>query len=197
MTVIAATPITRIRMISWSTTTLPNGTVIQAGMIVPDASVEERHDDDSVITENPVENGSVVNDHAYDTPQELELTYAWAAGSPQANGNFSFLNQMYAMLLTLKQAKVLLNIVTGKRQYQNVLIKSLSETTDKDTENVLLIRIGIRQLLLAVTQTVLVPLASQQSIAMQKKGSTLPTIHMGTVNPVPGTNFNTGTPSGS
>lgn len=51
MTIVAATPIKRIRMISWSTTTLPNGTVVQGGMIIPDASVEERHDDDSVITE--------------------------------------------------------------------------------------------------------------------------------------------------
>jgi hypothetical protein len=193
MTVIAATPIKRIRMISWSTTTLPNGTVIQAGMIVPDASVEERHDDDSVITENPVENGSVVNDHAYDLPQEVDLTYAWSSSSPQANGNFSFLNQMYAQLLTLKSAKVLLNIVTGKRQYQNALIKNLSETTDKDTENILLIRIGIRQLLLAVTQTVTIPPASQQ--AMPQK--TMPTTNVGTVPLTPGTNFNSGTPTGS
>lgn len=193
MTVIAATPITRIRMISWSTITLPNGTVIQAGMIVPDASVEERHDDDSVITEVPVENGSVVNFHAYDTPQELELTYAWSSSSPQANGNFSFLNQMYAQLLTLKAAKVLLTVITGKRQYQNVLIKSLSETTDKDTENVLLIRIGIRQLLLAITQTLAVPPASQQ--AMPQK--TMPTTSLGIVNPTQGTNFNSGTPAGS
>jgi hypothetical protein len=117
--------------------------------------IEERSDDESVITENPVENGSVTNDHAYDLPQQLELTYAWAGGSPQANGSTSFLNTMYAQFLTLKQAKVLLFVMTGKRPYANMLIKGLAVTTDKDTENVLVIRVSLQQLLL--TSTTVIP----------------------------------------
>jgi hypothetical protein len=181
------------RSISWDTTTLANGTVIQGGVIFPDASVEERSDDDSVITENPVETGSVTNDHAYDLPQELELTYAWPEGSSQANGQPGFLDQMYQQLLTLKQAKVLLNVVTGKRQYQYLLIKSLSVATDQHTENVLLIRILLRQLLLAIAQVVTIAPASQQT--MPEK--TMPTINGGAVSLQPAPNFNPGTPTGS
>jgi hypothetical protein len=178
-----------LRNISWVTTTLANGTTIQGGTIIADAVIEERSDDESVITENPVEVGSVSNDHAYDLPQELELTYAWAGGSSQAQGQASFLNTTYSKLLTLKQAKVLLSVVTGKRQYQNMLIKGLSQTTDKDTENILLIRINLRQLNLTVTQTVTIPSAGQQSMPQK----TAPTINSGTVSLQPGSNYNPGT----
>lgn len=185
--------VTPVRNISWSTTTLSNGTVIQGGIITADAVIEERSDDETVITENPVETGSVTNDHAYDLPQELELTYAWAAGSPQNQGQASFLNTMYQQILTLKQAKVLLAVVTGDRQYQNMLIKGLSRTKDKDTENILLIRISLRQLLLTVVQTVTIAPASQQGIPAK----TMPTTNAGNVSLGPGTNFNSGNPAGS
>jgi hypothetical protein len=182
-----------VRQVNWSTTTLPNGTVIQGGVIVADAVIEERSDDESVITENPVENGSVTNDHAYDLPQLLDLTYAWAAGSPQAQGQTSFLNNMYAQFLTLKQGKVLLGVITGDRQYQNMLVKGLSRTKDKDTENVLLLRISLKQLLLTSTQTVTIAPATQQS----QPQNTMPTTNSGVVSLQPAPNYNAGTATGS
>jgi hypothetical protein len=185
--------VTTVRSISWSTTTVPGGGTVQGGVITADAVIEERSDDDSVITENPVENGSVTNDHAFDLPQSLELTYAWSGGSRQAKGQSSFLNTTYAQFLTLKQAKILLFVVTGKRQYQNMLIKSLSVTTDEKTENVLLIRISLKQLLLTVTQTVTISSADQQSLPQK----TQPTINGGQITLQPGSNFNSGTPKGS
>jgi hypothetical protein len=188
--IIAGTQTSLTRNISWSTTTLPNGTTIQGGSIIADAVPEERSDDETVITENPVENGSVTNDHAFDLPQQLEITYAWAAGSPQGNGQASFLNAMYQQFLTLKQAKVILSVETGRRAYQNMLIKGLSVTTDEHTENVLLIRITLKQLLLTITQTVTVSSAAQQSLPQK----TMPTINGGNVSLQPAPNFNFGSP---
>src|SRR5579863_3681304 len=101
------------RSISWDTTTLPSGTTFQGGVLFPDTVMEERHDDDSVITENPVEDGSVVNDHAYDLPQDLEVVAVWDPFK-QANGQPGFLETVYQQVLSLKQAKILLNVVTGK-----------------------------------------------------------------------------------
>lgn len=190
---LVTTPFTPVRQISWVSTTLANGTVIQGGQLTADSVLEERHDDESIITENPVEIGSVTNDHAYDLPQDLDLVYAWAAGSPQANQQTSFLNQTYTQLLTLKQAKILLGIVTGKRAYQNMLIKGLSTITDKDTENILQIRISVRQLILVATQTVNVPSSSQQAIP----GKTMPVSNAGQSSLAPATNYNAGTPTGS
>ena len=72
------------RSISWDTVKLPSGATFQGGVLFPDTVLEERHDDESVITENPVENGSVTSDHAYDLPQELEISCVWSSGSKQA-----------------------------------------------------------------------------------------------------------------
>lgn len=180
------------RSISWDQKTLQNGTVIPSGVIFADAVLEERHDDESIITENPVEIGSVTSDHAYDLPSELELTYCWAAASQQAKGDPSFLSTMYEQMLTLKQAKILLNVVTGKRSYQNMLIKSISEVTDKDTEYVLMLRVALRELPLTFTRTVSISSASQQS----QPAKTMPTINGGAASLQPAQNFNAGTPTG-
>jgi hypothetical protein len=194
MTVIAATPLedagTSVtsyasRSISWDTTTLSNGTTIPGGVLFPDTVMEERHDDDSVITENPLEVGAVNNDHAFDLPRELEVTAVWNAYK-QAQGQLGFIQTIYQQLLKLKSAKIFLNVVTGKDSYQNLLLKSISETTDSSTENVLMVRLVFRQLILAITQTVTIAPAAQQ--AMPQK--TMPTINNGNLNLAPGTNFN-------
>jgi hypothetical protein len=177
------------RSISWDTVTLPGGGTFPGGALFPDTVLEERHDDESIITENPVEIGSVTNDHAYDLPQELELTYVWSPASKNnINKTESFLNDWYMLLLNLKQAKILVTVVTGKRQYDNMLIKGLSETTDANTENVLMIRIALRQLILAITQTVSISSAAQQSLPQK----TAPTINSGNVSLGSGQNFNGG-----
>ena len=192
----ASTTVYAVRSISWDQTTLPNGTVIPQGVIFADAVLEERHDDDSIITENPVEIGSVTNDHAYDLPQELELTYVFSPASHYAQDDPSFLNNVYDTFLTLKQAKVMLNIVTGKRSYENMLVKSLSVTTDKDTENVLMLRAALRQLLLTYTQTVTIGATPATQQTLPEK--TMPIINEGAVNLQSAQNFNdSGAPDGT
>ena len=175
------------RSISWDTATLPSGDTFQGGVLFPDTVMEERHDDDSVITDNPVEIGSVVNDHAYDLPQDLEVVAVWDPAK-QAKGQPGFLETLYQQVLSLKQAKILLNVVTGKRSYQNLLLKGISEITDKDSENVLMLRLTFKQLLLTFTQTVTISPASQQTLPQK----TMPTINNGNLSLLPGTNYNTG-----
>jgi hypothetical protein len=176
------------RSISWDTTTLPSGATFEGGVIFPDAVMEERHDDDSVITDNPVETGSVINDHAYDLPQDLEIVAVWDSVK-QASGQVGFLETMYQKVLDIKQAKILLNVVTGKRSYQNLLLKGISEITDKDSENVLMLRLSFKQVLLTYTTTVSVSSAAQQSIPQK----TMPTINNGIVHLGTATNYNAGT----
>jgi hypothetical protein len=188
-----------VRFISWVLPPSPPNPqppgVPTSGTITADSVLEERYDDESIITENPVETGSVTNDHAYDLPQELDVTYVWSAASPQAGGQVSFLNTMYAQFLALKQGKVLLTVSTGRRLYQNLLIKSISTISDKDTENILQLRLSLRQLILTTTQTVSTgqTQASQQLIPAK----TMPTQNSGTLSLAPATNFNAGTPTGS
>jgi Dit-like tail protein len=185
----AATAVTvyASRSISWDTTTLPSGATFQGGVLFPDTVMEERCDDDSVITENPVEVGTVNNDHAYDLAQDLEVVAVWDPVK-QANGQPGFLDTTYEQLRNLKQAKIFLNVVTGKRAYQNLLLKNISVINDADTENILMARLTFKQLILALTQTVTISSAAQQANPQQ----TAPTINNGNLSLQPGTNYNSG-----
>jgi hypothetical protein len=187
------------RFISW---VLPTNTQVAgvppSGTIVGDSVIEERYDDESIITENPVETGSVSNDHAYDLPQELDVTYVWSAASPQGNGQLSFLNGMYTQFLALKTGKVLLTVSTGRRLYQNMLIKAISTISDRDTENILNLRLSLRQLILVSTQVLTSGQANQTQASQQIiPAKTMPVLNGGTQSLAPGSSFNAGTPTGS
>jgi hypothetical protein len=182
--------------IAETSSTVPG--VPPSGMIIADSVLEERYDDESIITENPVETGSVSNDHAYDLPQELEVTYVWAAASPQAAGQPSFLNVIYALVLALKVGKVLLTVSTGRRLYQKMLLKSISTISDKDTENILQLRLSLRQLILVSTQVITSGQATQAPNSAQLIGAkTMSTSNLGTNTLANGPQFNSGTPTGS
>jgi hypothetical protein len=74
-----------------------------------------------------------------------------------SNGQASPSKAAYLKLLDIQANRFLFTIFTGKRVYRNMIVKSLSTTTDAKTENSLIIRIGCRQILMAQTQTVTVP----------------------------------------
>lgn len=140
------------------------------------------------ITNQPVEAGAVISDHAYKLPAELELEYAWSAGSPQNRTNdLAFLKNLYQQFLGLEAGAVLCTVNTGKRIYQNMLIKSLSVQTDKEHENDLTIRVEFQEILIATTQIVPVSSAAQQSLPTK----TAPTLNQGNQSLQPATNFNT------
>jgi|SRR6185369_5997262 len=155
------------------------------GSITFDAVIEERHEDQWVMTEQPVEVGSTITDHIYKTPSTLDITAVTAMGSPQnKNQDSSFLKTLYNSLLAL--GGVLLPVQTGKRIYRNMAIRSLRIDTDKTTENVLSVTVSLQEILLATTTLVTVtPMANQ---AFPEK--TAATINQGPVNTQPAPNFN-------
>src|ERR1017187_10423808 len=128
--------------------------------LVPDITIEEQHQDQYVITDHPVEgdgtaSGTVVSDHAYKLPSEVIVTYAWAPSGPlNSESSPTFLNDLYAQILAIGDTFTLFSVYTGKRVYDNMLIGSVTTTTDKETENILLIRILCRQINLATVTTV-------------------------------------------
>lgn len=180
------------------------GTVTGAMFVIQaDAVISEEHLDEMIMTDNPVEAGSqgaIVTDHAYRLPSELVLTYDWATASAQ-NTTFdpSFLTSLYQQMLSIEANKTLLQVFTGKRQYNNMLIRALATTTDAAHENVLLLRVSLREILIATTQTLTLP-ANVGSINNQSQPqNNAPIVPQGPVGIIPGNNFNPGglTPSGS
>lgn len=192
-------------------------------LFVPDATIEESHNDELELTDHPVEQGATITDHAFKRPAELIVTAGWSdspnnsgllnqaigaaansssilrdvIGAAEAiggvvsmfssNGPGTPSKAAYLQLIDMQANRILFTIYTPKRTYRNMIVKSLSATTDAKTENSLIIRIGCREILQAVTQKVTVPDSSVMSNPEQNGA----TQNMGTVYPLPSPNINT------
>ncbi|EOQ63895.1 hypothetical protein F935_01525 [Acinetobacter calcoaceticus ANC 3811] len=136
-----------------------------------DVTIEEKHKDEHNITEHPTEVGAPISDHAFSEPPELTMKVGWSESAGTLNGFLgntilggnTSLSIVYQTLLQLKDRSVPLIISTGKRLYTNMLIKSLGCTTDRQTENVLMIDITFKKVLIVSTETALVAIENQAS----------------------------------
>lgn len=162
------------------------------GTILPDVIVEEQHQDQLVITDHPVEQGAVISDHAYKLPAELLITYGFWPGSDQnAAMDPSYLNTVYSKALELQTTRTLFSVTTKRRVYQNMLMASVHLTTDKNTENSLILRMVCREVIIASTKTITVSVATVKSIQKQFE-STLPKLKQGVRNLTDGLRFDPG-----
>lgn len=135
------------------------------GVIIPSVVVTEKHSDTLEITEHPVEVGAAVADHAYKRPSEVVMEVGFAGGGSlldfasnlTATGLLGLSPQeTYQEILNLQDSRVPFDVVTGKRLYNNMLIRALEVTTDKTTENVLSAIITLREVIISQTQQVTV-----------------------------------------
>lgn len=126
------------------------------GGFTADAVLTEDSVDDLVMTDHPVEQGAEITDHAYAEPAEINLVYGWSSSSKQNIGaSTSFLQELYAKFLQLQRPKPqLISVISGKRSYSNMLVRSIRLMTDKTTENALILNVRCRQVFIAKTTVV-------------------------------------------
>lgn len=164
--------------------------------IVAQITIEEVHTDELEITNHPVEQGASITDHAFKLPAELVINCAWSnspttssegifgallnqaatATSGTINGIQSVLSGndigqikgIYASLLAIQESRTPFDILTGKRVYNSMLIKSLRVATDAKTENSLMVQMTCKQIIIVSTQTVTVPINTQAQGQPQK-----------------------------
>ena len=128
----------------------------------------EKTVDDYTITDHPVENGEVISDHLVKLPTQYTIKAGYAGNglfntikvignaiSNIANNRITnpqtLLQAQYSQLLDLQKSKNLFKIVTPKRIYKNMVIKTLSVETDIDTESVLNFTAQCREIQIATT----------------------------------------------
>lgn len=159
------------------------------GGVIPDVTIEEHHTDTITLTDHPIETGASITDHAYVNPSELTMRCAWSnsnsivdsiVSGSLLSGSISSANDLYRQLLALQSSRVPFDVVTGKRTYSNMLIKSLAVTTDKDSENALIVTAVLRQVIIVQTSTASVPDSAVQADpsstgSVQSGGSRQPT----------------------
>lgn len=125
------------------------------GSLFPDVVVEESHEDSLEITEHPVEQGAAVNDHAFKKPEIVTLR-GGVSGASSIGGEAPGV-EFYNQLLELQRTREPFDIVTGKRQYKNMLLETLSVVTDANSENCLLFTATCREVIIVATQVASVP----------------------------------------
>lgn len=130
--------------------------------IIADVTVEEDSEDELVVTEHPVEQGASIADHAFKRPAHLRLVYGWSLSNKRAGNDPQYLQTIYQKLLKLQVDRTRFEVFTGKRHYTNMLMLSVRVSTNKETENILLVHVHCQELLIATTQLVTVPDASLQ-----------------------------------
>lgn len=119
-------------------------------------TLEEIASDDLEITQHPVQQGAKITDHAYLKPATVSIKIMFnAADAPLA--------ETYAKLRQLQASREPFDVVTGKRAYKNMLLKSLGQTNDAQTENVLSISAELQEILLTSVEVVTVPERSKQA----------------------------------
>ncbi len=118
--------------------------------IIPDCPVEEVHRDELQVTMHPVATGTPITDHSFLMPQMVELRWGWSNSNAQAEG---YVQAVYQELLALQQSRQPFDVSTGKRQYSNMLLRSLQIRTDEASEFTLMGLAICQQVILTSVQT--------------------------------------------
>lgn len=117
-----------------------------------------------------------------------------AAQSLFKGNDQSQVKRLYQQLLQLQESRSLFDVLTGKRQYTNMLLKSLSVDTDRDSENILMVVATCRQVIIVATQVVSV---SNDPEVQQNPEKTTPIQNQGSQQLKTGDSFSFGSDSGA
>ncbi|WP_041270932.1 phage baseplate protein [Frateuria aurantia] len=138
------------------------------GTIYPQVTISERMHDELAMTDNPVDSGEVVTDHSYKLPAELTMRCGWSESGSLFNDIDSLQiastpNEAYQNLLSLQKSRLPFTVTTPRRQYSNMLIRSLDVTTDAATANVLMVEVVMREVIIVSTQQTTMAAAEDQA----------------------------------
>lgn len=117
--------------------------ILFSGLIGPipvSVIIRETHRSSLGITENPIESGANVTDHAYVNPKSLTLEFADANAAATYNA-----------LVRFQESRVPFVIVSGLFIYTNMLIKDLSATRDAGTSRILDGRAELQEIIIVST----------------------------------------------
>ena len=134
--------------------------------IMPNIVVHERHHDEVIMTEQPVEIGAAITDHSFRNPSRLRLVYGYSNSCLKAifkdfedgygllqhglvNFGEGYIRSTYTHLFNVLQSRCICKVVTTKRVYQNMLITSLETETTPETAFSMFIAIEMKELLRA------------------------------------------------
>lgn len=118
------------------------------GGIVPNVTLQEVLADENTITAHPVQSGTPVSDHVYANPSIIDMQVGW---SDSTGGYPGYVQDVYQAMLALRDTRQLFDVSTGKRQYSNMLFGAITATTDETSENILMLRARMQEVIISDT----------------------------------------------
>ena len=119
--------------------------------------LNESTSDTLTITKQPVQQGASITDHSYKEPTGFSATMLFKDNLTTS------LSKIYQNLLDLQNLKEPFDIITPKRIYHNMLMATISQTTDKATENCLSISMSFQEVIIVSVSTTSVPRQKQRN----------------------------------
>lgn len=148
--------------------------------LIPEVVVYEDGDDELIITQHPVEQGALINDHAYKRPAQLRVRAGWS----DAYGGYTGAGaDIYAQVLALQAERRPFTVLTGKRMYQNMLVSALRTHTDSGTEFAFVADILFQEILFAQVQQI--SQVNSDPNAQANPSVTQPPVNSGSVSTSP------------
>ena len=133
------------------------------GSFVFDAVFEETHEADLEVTDNPVETGVVVSDHAFMKPLRVKIS-AGVSDTPLAAvtddpfaSDAGRSRRAFELLTELQKRAEPFDLQTGLKLYENMVCTSIRTSQDKDSSGALLFTAELREVIIVYTQVVTYP----------------------------------------
>lgn len=130
------------------------------GGLVFDAVFEESHESELQVTDNPVETGVIVSDHAFMKPLRLSITAGVTATPLRKSVTDPFgqgddrPRRAFELLTELQSLAEPFDVQTGFKLYKNMVCTSIRTAQDKATANAFVFSAELREVLIVNTHWV-------------------------------------------
>lgn len=116
------------------------------GPVQFEATLSEKHYSDVTITDNPVEDGSTVHDHAVAQPRELVVEVAAESAA-----------EKFEELVQFQRERETFSMVSGLTIYENMMIEGVEVDRDPRSEKILRAKVYMREIIFAQTANADIP----------------------------------------
>jgi len=131
-------------------------TIPQLGDLIADVWVSERHRREMELTQNPIEFGSPVTDHAFVKAQSLSVTFG-VSNTPLAD-NDSFtdtdrVDEARQKLYELQNSKTFLSVKTiNGGEYKNMMLVGIGWSTDDSNPHAVTFDLDLEEVIIVTTE---------------------------------------------
>lgn len=133
------------------------------GGLVFDATFKESHESPMEVTENPVESGVKISDHAYLGPKRLTIEAGVSDVLLRERDNDPFASEVsrsrraFELLQQLQAKREPFDVQTGLKLYSNMVCTNVRADQDKDTSGAFFFTADLREVIIVYTKTVTYP----------------------------------------